>query len=110
MDVKGTGAITDMVDNVISVWRNKPKEEAIQKYSMGNKELPAELKDKPDCVLTVQKQRNFDWEGKIHLWLDRATHQYLEWGQTVAPMLEIEDESDGDRETMQDNRRTENEH
>ena len=25
-DYKGTGAITDQVDNVVSVWRNKPKE------------------------------------------------------------------------------------
>lgn len=26
MDVKGSGAITDMVDNVFIIWRNKPKE------------------------------------------------------------------------------------
>jgi twinkle protein len=26
MDVKGTGALTDMPDNVMAVWRNIPRE------------------------------------------------------------------------------------
>lgn len=67
MDVKGTGALTDMVDNVFMVWRNKPKEENYHKY-----------KDQSDCIITCCKQRHWDWEGKIGLFFDRASFQYLE--------------------------------
>lgn len=73
MDVKGTGAITDMVENVACVWRNKSKEEAIE----NNPEL-AQTNTSPDCIIQVQKQRNYDWEGKIALWFDRDSHQYVE--------------------------------
>ncbi|ESH32763.1 hypothetical protein SEEGA711_20798 [Salmonella enterica subsp. enterica serovar Gaminara str. ATCC BAA-711] len=31
MDVKGTGALTDMPDNVMSIWRNIPRELAMRK-------------------------------------------------------------------------------
>ena len=31
MDVKGTGALTDMPDNVMAVWRNIPRELAQRK-------------------------------------------------------------------------------
>jgi len=88
MDVKGTGAITDMVDNVISVWRNKPKEECVQKLEHVQKPIPSEVADKPDCILNIQKQRNYDWEGKIMLWFDKVTHQYLEWHCTAMPIME----------------------
>lgn len=76
MDIKGTGAITDMVDNVVSVWRNKKKEEAAQKAAYLNMPVPADVREKPDAVLHVQKQRNFDWEGKVGLFFDRESHQY----------------------------------
>lgn len=66
MDVKGTGAISDMADNVCIVWRNKAKEDA-----------PDDAK-KPDAILSVVKQRNYDWEGRIALWYDARCHQFLE--------------------------------
>ncbi len=71
MDVKGTGAITDMAFNNLIVWRNKVKEA---------KQQDGEPQDgKPDAVLTCDKQRNADgWEGKIALWFDRESMQYLE--------------------------------
>jgi twinkle protein len=73
MDVKGTGAITDLADNVFSVWRNKSKEEE------SNKEHPDEKKMlEPDAVVICDKQRNGEWEGKIALWFDGESFQYLE--------------------------------
>lgn len=69
-DFKGTGAITDQVDNVIAVWRNKPKErkrEADQQVD----------KNEPDCLLICDKQRNGEWEGTIGLWFDKDSQQYL---------------------------------
>jgi len=67
MDVKGTGGITDMADNVVAVWRNKPKEEGA-----GGSE------DQGDAYLQVQKQRYYDWEGKLSLWYHQDCHQYLD--------------------------------
>ncbi len=72
MDVKGTGAITDQVDNVITVWRNKKKERAIQEGASYN------VQD-PDCVLICDKQRNGEWEGKIGLFFDHNAFCYREW-------------------------------
>lgn len=70
-DFKGTGAITDQVDNVIAVWRNKAKEKARQ----ANKS-PSETD--PDTLLIVDKQRNGSgWEGHIGLWYDSQSTQFL---------------------------------
>lgn len=69
-DFKGTGAITDQVDNVIAVWRNKPKE---RKLDEGR---PVE-EGEPDCLLICDKQRNGEWEGQIGLWFDKSSQQYL---------------------------------
>lgn len=83
MDVKGSGAITDQVDNVIVVWRNKPKERAIEE---GGKYDPSE----PDCLLICDKQRNGEWEGKIGLWYHRESWQYTAEHQTwVRPLVDL---------------------
>lgn len=88
MDVRGTSGITDMADNVISVWRNKPKEDQIQKIKPGDP-IPFEVSKQPDAFLHVHKQRYFDWEGKIGLFYNPASHQYLESeGLDPLPMVE----------------------
>lgn len=71
MDVKGSGSLTDQVDNVVTVWRNKAKER--DKQEKGT----CEAHD-PDCILVVDKQRNGEWEGKIGLWFDPASLQFCE--------------------------------
>jgi twinkle protein len=69
-DYKGTGAITDQVDNVISVWRNKAKER--------NRQAGKNVEDKePDALLICDKQRNGEWEGHIGLWFDPTSQQFL---------------------------------
>jgi len=70
-DVKGTGAITDLADNVINWMRNKKKESLIQ----DNPE-DAEALQMPDAFLSIEKQRNYDFEGVIGLWFDVNSHQY----------------------------------
>lgn len=84
MDVKGTGAITDMADSVLSIWRNKPKHDAIEKANASGREPAAEVVNAPDAVLSCFKQRNGEDEPKIALWFDRASHQFLE-GPTLRP-------------------------
>jgi twinkle protein len=70
-DYKGSGSITDQVDNVISVWRNKPKEK--------KREACADVDEQkePDCILICDKQRNGEWEGGIALWFDKDSQQFL---------------------------------
>lgn len=66
-DLKGSGSITDQVDNVIAVWRNKAKErQKLQDQSQ------------PDALLIVDKQRNGDgWEGEIGLWFHPQSRQFV---------------------------------
>ena len=72
MDVKGSGAITDQVDNVFTVWRNKGKERQLQE-SPG---LQMQLNDEPDALILCDKQRNGEWEGTIKLWFDPMSQQF----------------------------------
>lgn len=70
-DLKGSGAITDQVDNVIAVWRDKEKERDRQ----AGKPLQ---ETRPDSLLIVDKQRNGEgWEGYIGLWYHRESQQFL---------------------------------
>jgi twinkle protein len=78
MDFKGTGAITDMADNVITVFRNKKKEEKISIAQAEGRQIEADVSDKPDAYLMVSKQRYTGWEGDIYLWFHPGSLQYLE--------------------------------
>jgi len=61
-DMKGSSSITDQVDNLIIVWRNKKKENPDMNLS--------DLDIKQDCILAIEKQRNGEWEGRIGLWFE----------------------------------------
>lgn len=76
LDMKGSGAITDLADNCFSVFRNKLKEEEISK--LGRVQPPESILDKFDCLLACSKQRNGEWEGKLTLWFNADSFQYLE--------------------------------
>lgn len=69
-DYKGSGAITDQVDNVISVWRNKPKERDLQAGKQAKE-------SDPDALLICDKNRNGEWEGQIALWFEPASQQFV---------------------------------
>lgn len=68
-DNKGSGAITDLVDNVMMVWRNKPKEDDA-KAGRSNKAT------EHDAAILCRKQRNGEDEPTIRLWFDRDSQQY----------------------------------
>ena len=63
-DIKGAGAITDQVDNVFIVWRNKKAEQ--------------DKNGDPTCMVVCEKQRNGEFEGKFGFWFDVDSQQYLE--------------------------------
>lgn len=79
MDVKGTGAITDLADNVLIAWRNKPREKVFKKDGAGEPLSPKEQKTLQEGSALIQcvKQRNGDWEGGFYLWFSRSTRQFL---------------------------------
>lgn len=87
-DVKGSGTLTDLADNVVTVWRNKRKEEAMQKpMHMRSDKDDAAMKG-PDALLVVDKQRHWEWEGKIALWYIPGAQQYVgEEMASAAPMI-----------------------
>jgi len=75
-DNKGSGAITDLVDNVMLVWRNKVKEDAIKDQG----EFAKQNGD-PDHYLLCRKQRNYEGSGEgeptVKLWFHRDAQQYV---------------------------------
>lgn len=77
-DAKGSGSISDQVDNALMVWRNRPKERIEERQDRGESLTARELEalDQPDVTIGVDKQRNGDWEGTIALWFHKAAKQY----------------------------------
>lgn len=76
MDALGASAITNLVDNVFIVWRNKAKYEADEpKLS------------EPDAVLICDKQRHgTGWEGVQNLAFHQRSMQYLQGGSSALNM------------------------
>lgn len=66
-DVRGASSITDQVDNVFIVWRNKKAERDEDK-----------AEKEPSTFLICEKQRNGEWEGRLGFWFDIESMQYFE--------------------------------
>ena len=88
-DVKGTGTITDIADNVVICWKDKKKEEAKRKQKdrqtleIGEQESL----ERPDQLLSISKQRNGEFEGNLALWFREDSLQFEESeGRGVAPI------------------------
>ncbi|GAB2912233.1 AAA family ATPase [Paralcaligenes ginsengisoli] len=75
-DAKGSGAISDQVDQVLTVWRNKKKEQAVEKLLRNNQLIDATTKDTPDAILLCDKNRHGEWEGRTALWYHPQSLQY----------------------------------
>jgi len=69
-DIRGASEITDLVDNVFIIHRNKDKEEKIRLCKDVDKAAP-------DCILVVSKQRHGEWEGRFNLWFHQESKQYV---------------------------------
>lgn len=70
-DVRGSASITDLADNVFSVWRNRGKE-------MAQDEGRRDKDNDEDALLIVCKHRHGEWEGRIRLWFDQRSQTYLQ--------------------------------
>jgi len=71
-DIKGGSEIGDLVENVVAVWRNKPKEIA---QSMNDMAKIGE----PDAIIKIEAQRNADgWIGSLPLFFDKRSMLFYE--------------------------------
>ena len=78
MDVKGSGAITDLADVFLSVWKNKRKLEHIAECEQLGKQPDQEIMDHWDVVVSVLKNRHGMFEGKAGFEFETRSCQYLE--------------------------------
>lgn len=68
-DIKGAGEITDLVDNILIIWKNLRKIE---------KPNDAAIAAEADGFMRVAGQRHFSWEGSFAFWFDKGSQQFLE--------------------------------
>jgi twinkle protein len=69
-EVAGSRTLVDQPDNVVMIWRNRPKEEKVRDGAL-------DQGDKPDLVINVCKQRYGDFEGPIGLWMRRDSYRFV---------------------------------
>ena len=70
-DLKGSGSISDQVDNVFLVWRNKKKE------NMRNRGEQVD-ETQPDTFLMCEKQRNGEAQDWYYLYYHNSSQQFLD--------------------------------
>lgn len=76
-DLRGSAAISDQAHNVIMVWLDKAK-----KAKAEQRPLEGEEAEKPDALVTVEKQRNGRWEGRVRLWFDDPSMRFTDTRMT----------------------------
>jgi len=72
----GSHAITDLVDQVLTVWRNKRKEREIEQALREGRNVDDKTAIASDALLICDKNRHGEWEGSISLWYHAASLQY----------------------------------
>ncbi len=82
-DLRGSASISDQCANVVTVWANKEK---ARKLAMGD----LSVNEDPDALVTVEKQRNGTFEGRVKLWFDDASLRFCDdRSSRVVPLLEV---------------------
>ena len=120
MDVKGISEITDNAHNVLSIWRNKHKEETINTLRQSDnpqdriKEVEV-ARSVHDAVFSVEKQRGAKGEEpKLKLFYNINTRQYhSEYGEKevfVEPVVEKVSNDTKDEEKMRIHNEKNDEH
>lgn len=84
-DIKGSGSISDQAPNVVTVWADREKAQA---HQAGN--VDGLMAEKPDAMVTVEKQRNGAWEGRLQFWLDWPSLRFLPDRQSTAEPYRME--------------------
>jgi twinkle protein len=80
-DLRGSAAISDQAHNVVMVWANRAKKAALEKNPHDT-----DAQDQADALVSVEKQRNGSWEGKVKLWFDESSLRFCDdRGSAVEP-------------------------
>lgn len=72
-DLRGSAAISDQCPNVITVWANKGKQ---TKLDADPHDSLAQAE--PDALVSIEKQRNGEFEGRLKLWFDRSSLRFCD--------------------------------
>lgn len=72
-DLRGSAAISDQAHNVVTVWANKEKAETLQRLPNDDDAL-----NSPDALVSVEKQRNGSFEGKVRMWFDPSSLRFCD--------------------------------
>lgn len=72
-DLRGSAAISDQAHNVVTVWANKAKKSKLDANPGDDDAL-----SQPDAIVSVEKQRNGAWEGRVKLWFDDASFRFCD--------------------------------
>jgi twinkle protein len=96
MEIKGTGAVTDLAHNVMLFWKNKTKFE-LKELLIEENRLPTPDEEKvlaeSDAVARVDKQRMNGWESLIRLWFEADSMQFLSF-ENELPRLYVANPED----------------
>lgn len=93
-DIKGAGELTDMVDNIVIVWKNLRKAEEVaeaerEKNPNTREEKLKKAQEQADAFVRVAGQRHHPWEGSFAFWFDKDCQQFLEHGNARATYIDI---------------------
>ena len=95
MDIKGASEITDLADNVFSIWRNKKKENLVKQWldirSLPQGQTIEKLEREYDCMLECSKHREMggEAEGQYGLFFHKDSMQFTEYHRQE-PMIYFE--------------------
>lgn len=82
-DLRGSASISDQAHNVITVWANKSKRSKLDL----NPHDEAALSE-PDAAVTIEKQRNGAFEGRLKLWFHEPSMRFCDdRGSRVEPYV-----------------------
>ena len=79
-DIKGAMEIGANAFNIVSVWRDRKREEELKMALAEKPQNEARIEaaeEKPGVIINIAKQRNGDFEGRCRLWFNQECYQYF---------------------------------
>lgn len=89
-DVKGASSITDLVDNVVLIYKNEEKEEITSGRVKTKGTEWEEAQMEPDVYLNIVKQRDYGFEGCLGLWYSGDCPQFVDRRGASPRMFRVE--------------------
>jgi len=84
-DIRGSASISDQAHNIITVWQNKVKRAEREKANPDTDKMA-----KPDALVTIEKQRNGEFEGRFGLWFHDASLRFCDDRMTAVEPYVLE--------------------